>query len=186
MALKHWGGTPREPLAEWRCPTCGTEQTGPLKAGCQACGAGADGRKVEEKPVGASAPLVQSGVAKRPAEPLAQAPVRPEYLGFDEWQRQYPNADDLLEAFMAGVAWARAQAVVPEVIPSTRPSAAPTTLVQMDIAFSDAATCETIIAALAFYRDNQLQYGAVPGQLTAEQVTDLITRLSPQEVEIPQ
>lgn len=39
----------------------------------------------------------------------------------------------------------------------------------------------TILAALAFYRDNQLAYGTIPGQLDAEGVTSLITQLTPAE-----
>jgi hypothetical protein len=50
---------------------------------------------------------------------------------------------------------------------------------------TDARTQDTILAALAFYRDNQLAYGAVPGQLSAQECTALIAQLSPQEEDHP-
>lgn len=42
----------------------------------------------------------------------------------------------------------------------------------------------TVLAALAFYRDNMLSYGAVPGQLSAEECNQLIAKLQPAE-EVP-
>lgn len=43
----------------------------------------------------------------------------------------------------------------------------------------DDRTQATIIAALAFYRDNQLAYGEADGQLSADEVNDLIDQLLP-------
>ncbi len=40
---------------------------------------------------------------------------------------------------------------------------------------------QTLLAALAAYRDNYLAYGGIPGQLSAQEVTELITKLTPKE-----
>ena len=45
---------------------------------------------------------------------------------------------------------------------------------------------DTILAALAFYRDNQLAYGVVPGQLSAEECSALIAKLQPADEEATQ
>ena len=45
----------------------------------------------------------------------------------------------------------------------------------------DQRTKQTILAALAFYRDSTLAYGAIPGQLSAQEVSELINKLSPTE-----
>ena len=46
---------------------------------------------------------------------------------------------------------------------------------------ADARTHQTILAALAAYRDNYLAYGGIVGQLSAQEVTELITKLTPKE-----
>lgn len=38
---------------------------------------------------------------------------------------------------------------------------------------------DTILAALVFYRDNQLAYGTLPGQLDAQDTTELISQITP-------
>jgi len=43
----------------------------------------------------------------------------------------------------------------------------------------DARTTQTIVDALTFYRDNQLAYGSITGQLDAGETTALIVKLTP-------
>jgi hypothetical protein len=179
MALKHYGGSTPAPAATWICPTCKEENTQPLKAGCQFCGAGGDARKAGTR---TSEDMLSSPARRDRGNPAASlVPDTPEYAAYVTWRA---TAGDIgpEEAFMAGVAWAQAQQTS-TVIPSTRPSAPPETLVTMDIAFSDEITSTTILAALAFYAQNVLSYGAVPGQLSADQVESLIARLTPSVTE---
>lgn len=199
MALKHYGSrTPPAPT-EWTCPSCGAENSVPIAAGCQSCRAGADAKKV----VGA---LPQAEAAARTPLPslhreVGTAAMRPEYLGFDVWRAAHPVAKDLLEAFMAGVAWAEAQVpkftgfktaeeharvAQPEsTVPASWERPGQFLSIGSDVhdmvALDDPASA-TIIAALAFYRDSVLIYDAMPGQLDAQGVTDLLARLVPQEL----
>lgn len=204
MAFRHFGGKVPEPLTEWDCPSCGATNTVPLKAGCQTCRAGADARKVGSTPQ-------QDAVRQAQAIPID--PADPAEKAFYAWaietrlDSQHKSAAK--EAFMAGVAWAQAQqdargvpgpAGVDLRAPATGPVVTSPVIGQVHLRLAplpfeetndhceqgealDEATAQTILAALAFYRDNQLAYGAVPGQLSAEQVTELITQLSPQEAE---
>jgi hypothetical protein len=52
----------------------------------------------------------------------------------------------------------------------------------------DDATRATVLAALRFYEENSLRYGATEGQLTAKQVKALVARLDPEspEAELPE
>lgn len=222
MAFKYFGGRTPTVDAPWTCPSCGAENTQPLKAGCQTCGAGADARKVEAQPAGSPqghVPLTPAGV---PASSVAGAKAVRDWMTTRDMPLDqatpWANSEDIQEAFMAGVAWAQAQ--TPQVRPgdlvlpydavlftgSSEEIAAkasadqrllkdlPTT--PLYLAFKDlppqdrpeqdtrevgAETLATILAALAFYRDHQLGYGAIPGQLDADAVTALITRLTPEE-----
>ena len=185
MALKYFGGRTPSVDAPWTCPSCGAENQVPLKAGCQVCRAGADAKRVgaPEPPPADPAPPARPVLATDHPSPFWQwQDAHKDQLGL-----QSPGVWALMEeAFMAGVAWAQAQA-------AERRAEAETAIGQLvsegvreaTPVFAgcdfDPITQHTILAALAFYRDNQLQYGAVPGQLSAEQVTDLIQRLSPPE-----
>src|SRR5436190_20097599 len=99
MALKHYGGRTPEVASTWTCPSCNAENTVPLKAGCQQCGAGGDARKVEALP-----PVVTNHT------------VAPQDTAFYAWTMTKPDlhanaseTDKLKEAFMAGVAWAQGE-----------------------------------------------------------------------------
>lgn len=199
MALKHYGGSTPAGPSEWTCPSCQAVNTVPLKAGCQSCGAGGDARKV-----GAPSVTVDKPRAMGPTE--TQYPSVYGAKAALDWMRAtdrpldqgtpWANSEEMQEAFMAGVAWAQAQQAQvltyaeATAVPLNTPDPdwddpkRPLTLWIEDTKHQDRVdepTLGTILAALAFYRDNVLGYGGMPGQLTAEQVTELITRLSPQE-----
>src|SRR5436190_24380871 len=80
MTLRHYGGRVPEVASTWTCPSCSAENSTPLKAGCQQCGAGGDARKV-----GGLAPETQAMIAEEnargarvrsePAEPAEPAEV---------------------------------------------------------------------------------------------------------------
>ena len=187
MALKYFGGRTPSVDAPWTCPSCGAENQVPLKAGCQVCRAGADAKKVGSTPtqdaVRAAAPVPADPARPDAYVPTGAAPAQgaDAEQAWNSWSTEVcrithvPDLDLLKEAFMAGIAWARGDAQAARIEGRVTP---PVVLAGWDF---DQTTQHTILAALAFYRDNQLQYGAVPGQLDAQQVTDLIQRLSPQE-----
>ncbi len=181
--LRFWEGTIPNTRAAWNCPTCGAPNTGPVPDGCVACGAGKDGGKV--------------------ATPFARTLTHTEtvdeaHAAFLEWASTLKDlASQTLrehgeQAFKAGAAWQRQMLDnVVRVVVGTGPATTPTAqggfmlaLVHPethDTQLPDPRVQQTILAALAFYRDNQLGYGPLPGQLSAAEVTSLITQLSPQE-----
>lgn len=184
MAFKHYGGSTPAGPAEWICPSCQHVNTVPLKAGCQACRAGADARKVEE------IPLVPPRTAGASDEDHAfytwVLNARP------QWHPSASETDKLKEAFMAGVAWAQAQPTLGGTVHSYNATATTPVRVEDGVAriviegFSTEAeqvTRATVLAALAFYRDNVLGYGSMPGQLDAAGVDALIARLTPKPEE---
>lgn len=179
MALKHYGGSlPSAGPLEWTCPACGHQNAVPLKAGCQQCGQkdGAGARKVEEPG----------------AVPTSEAEMTPALAAYLKWLSGKPfgmdHAQVAQEAFMAGVAWAQGnrEPLPPPLMAGTSPVTAreetPVEPAWGLLDNMDEPTRQTLLAALAFYRDNVLNYGAVPGQLDAQGVTDLVARLSPEEV----
>lgn len=190
MALKHYGGRVPEVASTWTCPSCNAENTVPLKAGCQTCGAGGDARKVQTP---AAAPLDSAGT--RPAEVLA----------FEAWVSERSSSETnwmlVREAFMAGVAWAQGEATAARIegrtppplviaghnvamLDGDGPPPSPLTLWTDDGKHQDRVephVLATVLAALAFYRDNVLNYGEVANQLTPDAVTELLARLTPQE-----
>lgn len=178
MALKHYLGVPKPVTAAWTCPTCQHQNTGPLEAGCSACKAGADARKAE--------PTAPPEVSE--AERNFNAFVTVTYpLGLSP--STYTVAQ---QAYMAGVRWAQTRQ---EIAAMTQPAApVPTaeggyTLIlatpdQKDADCVDRATHQTILHALASYRDNVLAYGAIRGQLTAQEVSELIVKLTPKDEEV--
>lgn len=192
MALKHFkGSVPTAAGVEWTCPSCQAKQQGRLELGCTACGAG--------KPSEATAPDVRKFTA---ATVVAANPES--HNAFDRWYTGSEEGRDAAwKAFLAGAAWATDVKTAPasnaptvaSVGGTVSPEAVATSMGRhhliLDIpggfdARNLTATEEaTILAALAFYRDNQLVYGAVPGQLTSDQLTELITQLSPTADEVP-
>ena len=169
----------------WKCPTCGTENAGPLEQGCTACKAGAD--------------------AKTPAQAarIVEAAPGPSVTAFYQWATQLgldATRSELQEAWIAGARWARSQAAPAGNVPGEGEGidAATTTrvvpvggslLATIDpithdpTGLLDTRTHTTILAALAFYRDNTLSYGSVAGQLSAQEVTELLDQLTPKEGE---
>ena len=199
MTLRHYGGSTPAGPGEWTCPSCQAVNTVPLKAGCQSCGAGADARKV-----GGLAPETLVMIAEEQREDAKRAESAVAGQSFAAWYATSSLVlsgvpyEALKEAFMAGVAWAQAQAnhlhapdrvlLTPEeaVGMPGEPVTSPVTLWTDDGKHQDKVddqTLLTILAALGFYRDNVLNYNTVEGQLSSQQVTDLIQRLLPQEQE---
>lgn len=185
MALRHYQGTPKPVAAVWHCPTCKAENTGPLEAGCPRCKAGADAKKVGPKPPPAAppAPLV-SAPEPEPIEPMLRTPSR---QAFETWcidAQCDPNEEVIAwDAWEAGIAWQLAQAREVST-PTTLPVATAQLILvvnEQEMQPLDPRARLTILEALKFYRDNHLGYGAQPGQLTADEVTDLIAQLSPEE-----
>lgn len=194
MALKHYGGTVPTAATSWTCPSCGAENQVPFKAGCQQCGAGADAKRVTgaleiptPQPIAAPVHLPNVAVVTAALDWMASRdfPL--------EQETPWATSEDVQEAFRAGATWAKRHAPLvrdavhlhdPGPVAVTQPVTGKEYLymtVQQAIPDHsvDSAVEATILAALAFYRDNQLAYGPVPGQLTAEQVDALIARLSP-------
>lgn len=175
MAFRHYGGSTPSARAPWKCPSCGAENSGPLEQGCSACGAGGDAKKLDSPlapPRGSTVPDV-----------LADTSV--EY-GFHQWwegrKDLYPDANEdlLMHVFAAGVDWMR------RVLQRTAVPAPPAGRTEMDalvdVAFidlQDPIVRATLAAALSFYIDNQLTYGAIPGQLDAEGARALLAQLQP-------
>lgn len=181
MAMRHSSQPPAASFA-WDCPSCGAPNAGRLEKGCTACGAGSDGK---------------AGTVAPPAgEPTF----------FDDWLRPNYAApmdtatyDLMRKAWDAGAAWALGTlkaGLSPFLEGATPPAphAAPIVpkggwvlaMVDPDThepQLTDSRTHATILAALAFYRDNQLAYGLIPGQLTAIEATTLIESLTPREPE---
>ncbi len=170
----------------WHCPSCNAENTGALEAGCQACKAGADA-------------AIAAGQAQHP---IAGNP-------FEAWlDEQYPTGVDTShfviarKAWVAGVQYGQWQQQQTAPVGNTPQAgsgggtgstpAAPEGGYTVELISPrhvhlpvDPQTHATILAALAFYRDNQLAYGVIPGQLSAQECTQLITQLSPPEEEAP-
>ncbi len=188
MAFRHGEhGVLTTKSAIWFCPSCGKENTGPLEAGC-ACGVYKDAKKVT--------PVVKDNIIIPAFDPKS---LDPQEVAFSQWYNKssdHLDAHDMSrEAFAAGVAWARGN-------PLPRPVPLPSDAVvasggwNLAMTHSDPSTWgdpehmntpldkraqETIKAALAFYRDNTLQYGPIPGQLSAAECTQLIATLSAPE-----
>ena len=181
MALKHYaGGGLREASTVWKCPTCGAENTGKLEAGCSACGAGGDAKKAAE---------AEAAFRAGPSPSSAR-------LAFEAFLREPAGPHDLWDAFEAGVRWAMdlqgkvtaQDRPAPPEAPAVPPGGFRMALVDYTLPqplpiLVEARTQTTVVAALAFYRDNQLAYGALPGPLSAAEVDTLIAQLTPPEEE---
>ncbi len=161
MAFRHWQGTPQVQAVAWRCPTCNHENTGRLEDGCVACKAG--------------------------VEPAPQQ----RYSAFDQWivstwSGLLPTdmAEAMKKAWDAGVAWAQQQAGTQPVPQGEATDEGWTMQLTRDGAVDipmNARAHLTICSALAAYRDNYLAYGGIPGQLSAQEVTELIGKLTPKD-----
>lgn len=198
MAFRHYEGSPRPRAAAWKCPSCHADNTGPLEDGCTSCGAGADARKGTDNRVPpAAASAMKPPPSQAPADgvpPLKMERWEVAYSGLTDTQLLEMDERDLFKAgWDAALKWGVTAPVRKPTAMTTGPSEgedAPrkeklilaTMLPHTDsVGAVDDTTRDTILAALAFYRDNQLAYGPQPGQLSAEQVTELITQLTPEE-----
>jgi hypothetical protein len=202
MGFRFYAGTPPVVHTTWKCPTCGTANTGPLEEGCAMCKVGADATP-------AQAALPQTG------DPI----IDPVYSAFLTWaETLHDVANQTLRqhgeaAFRAGAAWATGNRtplpaplpVTPSMLlvtpaigavswvtstngqpPITSEGGWMLAMVPPDThepTLIDQRTQATVLAALMFYRDNQLGYGAVPGQLSAQECAALIVKLTPRDSE---
>jgi hypothetical protein len=182
MALRHYQGSIQEKPAAWSCPSCGRSNTTPLEQGC-ACGVGRDAK------VAAQAQQVVEAIAERRDALSRNTPGIDN--AFDSWYATGPEEqrDLAWKAFVAGATWAMRQR--PENRPDPDAVRMPTGGYYLRIVgdhegvggdgvLVDARTQQTILAALRFYAENQLVYGAVAGQLDVEEVKGLIAKLEPQ------
>jgi hypothetical protein len=193
MAFRHFQGTPRPVAAAWKCPTCGVENTTPLEQGCPSCRAGADAAKATVKQIEQQeAGTALYGERTPFAHEVAPQWVREFFL--TTVNPSYTTQRIAEIAFNAGAEWAQKQAAAPAgnaplvgsgggmgSSPAVAEGGCTVTLVTPDHVYlpQDPRTQATILAALAFYRDNQLAYGAVPGQLDAQETTALLQKLAP-------
>ena len=182
MAFRHFGGSVPPVRVAWTCPTCGDKQMGALEAGCTKCQAGADAKKAAPKFI-----------------PEADVEAENVHAAFIEWSSMLRDvaSQTLREhgeaAFKAGAAWQRQQldtvVRVAAAAQATTPNSEGGYLLAMvtpdthESTLIDQRTHDTILAALAFYRDNQVAYGTMPGQLDAAEVSALITKLTSPEAE---
>jgi hypothetical protein len=173
MPLRHYQGSIPTARAVWVCPTCHQENSTPLEAGCPHCRAGADARRAMEAPVR----IVPTASGLPPAEEAFEAWL----VGYAQNIQDYPVAKVAKDAFMAGIAWVEASGyAIPHVTGGT---AGPVVIhsVWNAIDFHDPLVRATLAAALAFYIDNQLRYGSVPGQLGVEDARVLLAQLQQPE-----
>ncbi len=207
MPLRHWTGSVQQKAVAWKCPTCGAENLGPLEQGCVACHAG-DPKQVNK---GAAVPpvVLPENTGARlygtPApDPHAAAKDWSTEFALQVVDGRYSPQRIAEIAFLAGVEWIEKQQAAPAgnasngVGGNERPEAATEggwgiALIdprskgeEMDPAWElteivDPRAHATIVAALAFYLDNQLGYGAIPGQLTAAECRSLIEKLKEPE-----
>lgn len=195
MGFRHWQGTVREQAVAWKCPSCGAENTGPLAGGCAGCKAGADGQKVAEPQRAVENPLPSPIVVRQPAEPSGrQLILNRAHTAFDDWYRgPEDHRESAWKAFIAGVTWAadfdpeKDSGLVPPATPvaAAAPPKEPYMLALVDpvkheSSLMDGPTQATVVAALEFYLNNQLAYGAIPGQLSAEDARKLLELLQPE------
>lgn len=171
--MRHYQGSlPGGPKA-WTCPSCGAENGGPLEGGCAQCGAGKDAKKVDPPPTARTLPLVGSQLVE-----AAFARWRDANFSDTEPARTISIARD---AFMAAIDWVQAGGLATKNTPPNMfdPGDART------FPLEDPVVRATLAAALAFYIDNQLAYGPIPGQLALHEARDLLAQLQPTEESVP-
>lgn len=200
MPLRHYAGTIRTAPVAWKCPSCQAENTGALEGGCVQCGAGKDGKSKLVQPIEALPPALVH-------EPVLRDPV---HQGFQQWYdtTTLPDIDAvglialLEQAFNGGVNWhisggrgvPAGYTPITELVGGAAPAPAqnaeppkePYMIALVDPVshepeYVDQATQATLVAALNFYLGNQLAYGAIPGQLNAEQARALLNKLQSSE-----
>jgi hypothetical protein len=151
----------------WGCPSCGSDNAGPIAQGCTVCGAGRPGRHIGTEPPTPPAPT---------PEPSAPPAEGEEQLGpYDRWALAHPRAT-LEEAFSAGFAagYQNGYVVGSSSQPRTR-GVEPTPPDQSKIA-------RTIVAALEYFTEQVLQFE--PDEVTrndwcsAAEVRNLIEQLT--------
>jgi hypothetical protein len=153
----------------WKCPSCGAENLGLIAQGCQLCGAGTPGHRVEPPPA--------------PPSPTTPPPSREDYALRDEvgeslaerWAREYPDAtiaDAFTAGYIEGVRETRRQQLAQPAPVAPPPPLPP-----------DAIITRTVIAALELFRDQILvdtpEEIASGEWLSVEQVNDFIAHLRP-------
>lgn len=155
---RHYGG-PGLGDGVWRCPACGSDNTGPLAQGCQLCGSGKPGRR---------AVVEDANVPPPPPDPLRQGDHA------DYWAELHPEVLSIAEAYrqgyLDGVREAQAKTM----------RAAPVTADVAALA-PEAKPARTIVAALEFFRDQVLSETSeeiASGEwCSVEEVNALITQL---------
>lgn len=202
MAFRFYGGSAPSAVAPWKCPSCQQENTSPLERGCTHCGVGADATHVGQDPVRVTRPQAE-------ATTVGDLVITgPDGQAFERWLARQPRMDTATQmvakrAFLAGMDWAWKRDEIDHPDPRDSPvrgaieGEAALDLSEQPPAPLEGATLyisdygddgvhqiddrskDTIVAALLFYKDNQLGYGAIPGQLSAQEVTELVKRLVP-------
>jgi hypothetical protein len=173
MAFRHYTGTVQTKASVWRCPTCNAEVTTPLEQGCPQCNAGRD--------------AAQARAAKAMEQALPSTQSR---TPLEQWvYARYPEGLDTAGwviaqgAWDAAIRWENRQRKEHTEVAKV-PAGGSWELAMISAGEHDKLdprAHQTIVAALAFYRDNQLAYGAVPGLLSAQECSELIEKLQPQE-----
>lgn len=210
----------------WICPSCRTQNAGPLEAGCTHCNAGADAKKADTAAVARAQQAAQPEVVPDAAfvadhrttfDAPPNIPIPPDGReeAYQRWLTVCPTLyaggysalqlqELRREAFMDG--WVSSRAGThshggPGVVLPTPPPAGPvvTTTIITEVPAgpslllytakpgefvpeeASAPFRDTVIAALLFYVENQLGYGPIPGQLTADQVREVLAGLMPAE-----
>ena len=139
----HYVGPEARVVAPWKCPSCSTQNSGPLELGCVSCGAGAPGYHVGQPPPPARAAI--------PPQPATIALVREDmsrgldvYAAAEAWAAAAPPETSLTEAFVAGYLAATLE--------RRRTQSAPAAT-DLDPAKKEA---RTLLAALGYFRDHIL------------------------------
>src|SRR5262245_43780222 len=115
--------------AGWKCPSCGSENMGPIAQGCQLCGAGKPGARAEAPPA-----------PPRDAPPAARQGDVATY-----WAAEHPGAT-VAEAYRAGS------------LDGTRAARATAQQQAPAVAFSpETKIARTIVAALEYFADQVLR-----------------------------
>ena len=174
---RHYTGRPMASGAGvWVCPTCRSENVGTVDDGCgnpECPTRQAQARKGEPQQQGSGRPSSVSSLVHDEAAAAA----------WDAWSEGRPSNPAIRDAFFAGWESGLAYGGGQGEAPPTGGPVTPTLSLSLGDHPVDDPTRDTILAALAFYRDNTLAFGPIPGQLTAQQVTDLLSQLTPKDEE---
>jgi hypothetical protein len=144
---RHYAGAGLGQVGLWGCPSCGEDNVGPLEQGCVHCGAGRPGVRAPA-PTTPPPPPPEATEATELDEPEQPQARQGDYATI--WAEQHPDVS-IAEAYRAGVEFglrtvlAREHAAPP---PPPQPEGAPM--------LDHPQTYRTIVAALAFFRDQIL------------------------------